>query len=321
MTSKTTFLICSLLLSATANASELNPPSDYRDINAIAWMHGAKSCKEDQNPAIQVVQAAGSSYILRQNKCVTYEAPFIYVLFGQNTALVVDTGANELASESPIFDTVKSLYEKQKSTESPNLEKILVVHSHSHSDHTKGDSQFDGYDYIEVVGTNSRSLEQQLGLLDWPKLNSSIDLGGRIITIIPTPGHQEQSISIYDDQTQWLLTGDSLYPGVIRVKNWDDYRNSISRLSEFSKHNPVSYILGAHIEMNRVTKKPYKIGETYQPDEHPLSLPVSDLEGLNEKLKLNAKSKKLRSGSLVISPLSRFEKLIIKAVTLSRKSD
>lgn len=109
-------------------------------------------------------------------------------------------------------------------------------------------------------------MTQHLGLNNWPLKAAEIDLGNRKLTIIPIPGHQDQSIAIYDHQTKWLLTGDTFYPGLIRVKNWGEFKASIARLVEFSDANPVSLVLGSHIEMNTLTKDIYKIGSTYQPN-------------------------------------------------------
>jgi glyoxylase-like metal-dependent hydrolase (beta-lactamase superfamily II) len=167
------------------------------------------------------------------------------------------------------------------------------------------------------VGTNAQALETQLGLSDWPNKQSSIDLGGRALTLIPIPGHQEQSIAIYDPQTEWLLTGDSLYPGLIRVKHGSEYRNSIQRLFEFSRSKPISLIVGSHIEFNAKKNKPYKIGTSYQPHETPLGMHVDQLTILNDKLQTTTKPKKLKFGTFVISPLSRFEKLLIKTLSKS----
>ncbi len=58
------------------------------------------------------------------------------------------------------------------------------------------------------------------------------------------PGHQNQAITIYDPQTKWLLTGDSFYLRLIYIKDWDEYKPSINRLTEFSKSNKVSALLG-----------------------------------------------------------------------------
>jgi hydroxyacylglutathione hydrolase len=312
-------IIVAFLLPAIANAGPPNvadnaPKQRYADLATATWLHGAKSCKKDSNPAIQVMQADASTYVLRQNKCVTFEAPFIYVLFGTDKVLVVDTGANESPELSPIYQTVESLIEQQGGRINGKPE-VLVVHSHSHSDHTKGDSQFLGKAGVEVVATNGQALAAQLGLNDWPNEQSSIDLGGRLLTLIPIPGHQEQSIAIYDPQTEWLLSGDSLYPGSIRVKNWSDYRASIQRLFEFSQGKPVSLIMGAHIEFNAEKNKLYKIGSTYQPNETPLGVQTVQLKILNDKLQTTTKAKKLKFENFIISPLSRFEKLLSKALS------
>jgi glyoxylase-like metal-dependent hydrolase (beta-lactamase superfamily II) len=308
-----------------SNVEADTPSAKYIDLATTQWLHGAKSCKNDENPLLQVIQADASSYIIRQNKCSTFEAPFIYVLFGNEKVLVVDTGAIESAIESPVYKAIESMIIEQQfklSNEyTHGASNMIVVHSHSHSDHTKGDAQFIGRKSVEVVGTSNRSLETHLGLKDWPNLNSTIDLGGRVVTFIPIPGHQEQSIAIYDDQTGWLLTGDTLYPGIIRVKNWDAYKSIIERLLLFSQKHPVSFILGAHIEMNSETNKPYRIGTQYQPKEPPLVMRLSHLEALNDKLRATKKAKRLRFDSFVISPLSHFEKLLSNVMTKKKNDD
>ena len=52
-----------------------------------------RDCAKNEDPAVEVYRFDADTYILRQNKCVDFEAPFIYVLFGQHTVLVLDTGA------------------------------------------------------------------------------------------------------------------------------------------------------------------------------------------------------------------------------------
>lgn len=301
------------MAAATESLNSDTQSQQFQDVQNFRWNHGSEPCKSDKNPAIQVMQANSSTYILRQNKCITYEAPFIYVLFGSNKVLVVDTGANESPEESPIYQTVKSLIEKQSGASesgSENVQEILVVHSHSHGDHTKGDSQFQDKEGVVVVGTSNDDLATQLGLTDWPNVSNSIDLGGRVVTYIPIPGHQDQSIAIYDDQTQWLLTGDTLYPGVIRVGDWAAFRDSIKRLHEFSQTKPIKLMLGTHIEWNAKTNQAYEIGSTYQPNESFLPLEVNQLTALNEALQENAEEKELTFDAFLISPLNRFEKIL-----------
>lgn len=114
---------------------------EYTDLTSASWQHGAESCQSASFAAIQVQQVNANSYVLRQDKCVTFEAPFIYVLIGQDKVLVVDTGANEDPEESPIYQTIKGLIAKHNDGGDKS---ILVVHSHGHGDHTAGDAQFIG---------------------------------------------------------------------------------------------------------------------------------------------------------------------------------
>ena len=209
------------------------------------WIHGAADCKSNTDPAIEVFRYDQSSYVLRQNKCASYEAPFIYVLFGDEKVLVLDTGATESAVDFPLYKTVQSLIEQQSRQGGKTERELLVLHSHSHSDHYTGDSQFEGKPNVTVVAPNSSGIDQFFAFRNWPNEQAYVDLGGRKITIIPTPGHQEEAISIYDPQTKWLLTGDTFYPGYIYVKDWSDYKKSIARLVSFSNHHEVSLVLGA----------------------------------------------------------------------------
>jgi hypothetical protein len=107
------------------------------------------------------------------------------------------------------------------------------------------------------------------------------------------------------------LTGDSLYPGKIRVADWQDYRNSINRLSEFVQQRTITAILGGHIEMGR-SGKMYKIGTTFQPSELPLALGVDDLLALNQRLNNQLNAGTLKFQKFEISPLSWFEKQLAK---------
>ena len=267
------------------------------------WNHGSVDCKSNTDPTIEVHQYDQSSYVLRQNKCVTYEAPFIYVLFGEDKVLVLDTGATESPVDFPLYETVKSLLEKH-SEQSQNADReILVIHSHGHRDHYTGDFQFEGKQNVTVVAPNRNGIDQYFGFNNWPEDVGYVELGGRKITIIPTPGHQEEAISIYDPQTKWLLTGDTFYPGAIYVKDWSEYKNSIARLASFTNSNEVSLVLGAHIEMTNKASEYYSIGTTYQPDEASLALMPKDLSVLHSALEKSVETKTIVLEKLVVEPM------------------
>ena len=59
----------------------------------VAWIHGSEAAKYNTDPDIQVHACDEHTYILRQNKAVHYEAPFMFLLFGAARAVLLDTGA------------------------------------------------------------------------------------------------------------------------------------------------------------------------------------------------------------------------------------
>ncbi|MDA8621320.1 amidohydrolase family protein [Psychrosphaera sp.] len=274
------------------------------------WNHGSANCENSDEPDIEVHQYNQSSYILRQNKCTTYEAPFIYVLIGDEKVLVVDTGAIESSALSPLYETVRSLLDNP-SSQSINADKeILVIHSHGHRDHYSGDIQFQGKPNVTVVEPSRDSVDKFFGFNHPLKTRAYIDLGQRKITVISTPGHQEEAITIYDPKNKWLLTGDTFYPGAIFVKDWKDYKNSIARLVSFIQTNEVSFILGTHIEMTNTAGKYYSIGTTYQPEETSLVLVPKDLLTLNDVLKKSSGERTIVLDRLVVEPMGLLQKTI-----------
>jgi hypothetical protein len=79
------------------------------DVSAVEWIHGAADCNRSTDPPIQVVAYDEDTYVLRQSKCVNYEAPFMYLLFGGDAALLHDTGATADPGLFPIRRTVDEI--------------------------------------------------------------------------------------------------------------------------------------------------------------------------------------------------------------------
>jgi len=269
---KVQLLVC-ILLCGAGNAAASPAIADKR------WIHGAADCKSNQDPAIEVFEVDTATYVLRQNKCTHFEAPFTYVFFGQHTVFVQDTGATADADRYPLYDTLQGLIQKR----GDSALQILVSHSHSHCDHTAADAQFRGKPNVVLIEPTAAAVRGHFGFTAWPEGEAQIDLGDRKLTVIPTPGHQEEAIAVHDAHTGWLLTGDTLYSGRIFVKNWRDYRASIQRLLAYSTTHHVSAVLGSHIEMSR-TGALYPLGSQFQPDEASLALTVSQLAELHESL-------------------------------------
>ena len=78
----------------------------------MRWIAGSPSAKHNTDPDIQVYAYDPHTVILRQNKAVHYEAPFLYLLFGNERAMLLDTGATESARYFPLRSTVDGLIER-----------------------------------------------------------------------------------------------------------------------------------------------------------------------------------------------------------------
>src|SRR5207253_1162397 len=133
------------------------------------------------------------------------EGPFIYVLFGRDKVFVQDTGAAPAADSRIAFtvrETIQSLVEDWTNKHGGNSMQVLVTHSHAHGDHIGGDSQFSGQPRTTLVGTKLEDVQAFFGIKDWPNQQVTLDLGGRILDIIPIPGHEPTSIAVYDRDTK-----------------------------------------------------------------------------------------------------------------------
>lgn len=217
-------------------------------------------------------------YIIRQSKCVHFEAPFMYLIFGDGVALLMDTGSSPNVD---LYGTVMRVmwnWSRDKGVPMPDL---IVGHSHSHGDHFAGDSQFVGQPHVlTVVGTNIAQVRNFWGFQNWPFDVPTFDLGGRIIDVLATPGHQAAGITLYDRRTQLLLTGDIVYPGhlfVFSPNHWGAFGASLRRMIRFARTNPVRWVLGCHIEMSNTPFGSYAWGTPVHPDERKLEFHPSKL--------------------------------------------
>lgn len=242
---------------------------------AVAWMHGSANCNQNADPEVQVHAYNPTTHIIRQNKCDTFEAPFIYVLQGTQQALVLDTG--DLTSTT-LRTTVRGLIGNAP---------LTVAHSHAHGDHTKGDDTFAGQPNTTVIGTSVAAVQAAFSMANFTSDVGSIDLGDRVIDVLGVPGHQAAHIALYDRQTGLLLSGDSLYPGHLFVTDYPTYRASMKRLAMFAAARPIAHVLGAHVEMKNTPMQAYTYGTTFQPDEHVLQLTAANLAELDAALDAN----------------------------------
>jgi glyoxylase-like metal-dependent hydrolase (beta-lactamase superfamily II) len=225
-----------------------------------SWITGGPNCLEV--PDWQVHEYNPTVYILRESGCTNYEKPFLFLFFGRERALLLDTGAGA----SDAARVVQRINAKHG-----NLP-LVVAHTHGHGDHVAGDKGFDGMAGVTMVAAAVPAIQKAFGIDTWPTQVGAIDLGDRMIDVIPIPGHQPAHVAYYDRKTGILLTGDHLYPGRLYVTDFSQYLASTRRMVQFTEGKPVAHLLGNHIEQSSTPFVDYPTGTTYQPHEHSLEL-------------------------------------------------
>jgi len=186
-----------------------------------------------------------------------------YLIVGEKRALLFDTGMG-------ISDVKKVTAELTKLP-------IVVLNSHTHDDHVGGNWEFSTIygmdtDFTRENARGSRvdaqaeiTPDQICGTLPqgfdskgyatrpW-KITAyvhdgdHIDLGGRTLDVIATPGHTPDAISLIDRANGLLFTGDTYYPAPIWLfrpeTDLKAYAASISHLNALAPY--VKVVLGAH---------------------------------------------------------------------------
>jgi glyoxylase-like metal-dependent hydrolase (beta-lactamase superfamily II) len=252
-------------------------------------------------PTWQVHEYNPDLFILRQSGCSDFEKPFLYLLFGKERALLLDTGSRNGDLAPALQHTVHQwLLRNNRASIS-----LIVAHSHSHSDHTAGDAELkalkDPAISIDFVPATVEATKKFYGITNWPEDHGSVDLGDRKIDFIAIPGHDVVSVALYDRQTAILFTGDSLYPGRIYIRDFPAFAASNTRLVKFTEGKVIAHILGCHIEETRTPYLDYPVGTIYQPDEHELALSrgaLLEMQSALESLNGTPKRVALRDFSL-----------------------
>ncbi len=232
-------------------------------------------------PVLTVRVLGDGFWVIRQSKGSSLEAPFIYLIAGSRRALLVDTGAEPAKGTTlPLVALVDSLLSTRAPMRDLSRLPLVVTHSHGHGDHRFLDDWFAGRPYSAVIEPVVDVLARVFGVPSWPAGEGDFDLGGRHVTVLPTPGHEPAHVMYYDAETATLLGGDMLYPGLLTIRDWPAFKASVARVATFARTHRISAILGAHVEMTAVAREMYPVGTARQPNEHALALPASAIDSL-----------------------------------------
>jgi hydroxyacylglutathione hydrolase len=256
----------------TATLASPQPVPGSLDVH---WNEGASDCSATPQDPLQVHQYETQTFILRQSPCANFEANFIYLLIGSEKALLIDTGAVADPKAMPLAKTILELLPEKDHKKLP----LLVAHTHRHLDHRAGDPQFASLPSVQIVPFDLEGVRAFFGFSNWPNGIAHVNLGGRTVDVIPTPGHNQTHVAFYDERTSILFSGDFLMPARLLIDDAAAYHESALRVVDFLKTRPLTHILGGHIELNAAGRA-YRFGSHHHPNEHRLELARTDLTAL-----------------------------------------
>ncbi len=191
------------------------------------------------------------------------EETISYLIVGKTRALLFDTGMG-IGNLRGVTGQLTRL-------------PVVVLNSHTHNDHVGDNWQFGTIDSMdtafsrrnaqgsredaqaeikpgEICGRMPAGFDaKRYATRPWKitafvKDGEWVDLGGRRLQIVATPGHTPDSISLFDPGDALLFTGDTYYPGTIWLYRPETdlaaYGRSVRRLAALAPQ--VKLVLGAH---------------------------------------------------------------------------
>ena len=182
-----------------------------------------------------------------------YQLNFNYLILGDSKAIVFDAGTGQ----RDIREVVEHL------TDLP----ITFIPSHLHYDHIGNEVIFEKTALVDLPHLRRRATDNKLRLTrfehlgevegyplpelkisEWLTPNETIDLGDRLLLVLYTPGHTNDSISLFDQKARYLFSGDFLYPGqlygFLPNSNMGDYLQGSRTIQSLSENT--LRVFGAH---------------------------------------------------------------------------
>jgi hydroxyacylglutathione hydrolase len=263
---------------SACEAPESSPLQPASTLFPQRWNSGVNA----DEPAFQVQQIDQNTLAIRQSLRTTFEAPFLYLIFGDEKALLIDTGVEGVDLRTEIDDLVNDWLDRNR-LDSLSL---VVMHSHGHSDHVGGDAGFENRPDTVVIGHKAEDVVAFFDLNNWPTRSAPFDLGNRIVNVLPTPGHHDSHVMVFDEATGILFSGDVIYPGRLYFQcgKSGEFKASIDRVASFAREREVNWLLGGHIEMKTQPGKTFDAQRPSRKGEHLLELPASIIADVQDAL-------------------------------------
>jgi hydroxyacylglutathione hydrolase len=146
-----------------------------------------------------------------------YQQNYSYLIVGETRAILFDSGSGTRDISAVVANLTKL--------------PITVIVSHLHYDHLGGVGPFGHVAMIDMPETRADmagalfqpSRYEYMGFYDgrvapsfrvgeWLAPDAVIDLGGRSLQVLSTPGHTPSSVALFDATNRRLFIGDFIYP-------------------------------------------------------------------------------------------------------------
>ncbi len=147
-----------------------------------------------------------------------HQQNFNYLILGKQRAILFDAGPG-VRDVRPVVESLTDL-------------PLTFIPSHFHFDHIGNEITFSHVAVVDLPYLRDRAVDNNLELTwqehvgsaegfdlptlevgEWIAPGAFIDLGGRQLQLLYTPGHTEDSVSLLDISSGMVFSGDFLYPG------------------------------------------------------------------------------------------------------------
>jgi glyoxylase-like metal-dependent hydrolase (beta-lactamase superfamily II) len=264
---------------AYSNDTESNiivPKKWYEKLPRAAWNNYEKVDQPD--PWFEVYKLTDTVYAIYEDG--QFEEVISYLVLGDERGVIIDTG-NGIGNIKAVVEGLTDL-------------PVAVLNTHTHGDHIGGNHQFDEVYAYDTEFSRDREMHgqtrEQMGnyleaemvwkslpdyldvekwkippfkVTKWVKDGEIIDLGGRKLEIIHTPGHTPDSLCILDRENKIFWTGDSFYPAPIYVyaptTSLDQFIESFRKMAELISE--YEWVMPSH---NEPKMKKHLIKECYE---------------------------------------------------------
>lgn len=177
----------------------------------------------------------------------------VYVVEGNDRALLIDAGT-KIVNLDKIVAGITS-------------KPITLVATHVHPDHTGESIKYFSEIYInaaDMVGV-PEFMKDYKGEIKYLKDGEEIDLGGRVIDVVFTPGHTPGSVSFMDRAAGYGFSGDAFGSGnLLLTTNFSTLLITSQRVAEYMEKYGIKklypgHYMGANAETLQRVKDEYQI--------------------------------------------------------------